>query len=234
MSDESGMSPAGLFRLKCIVERSAVFAIIAGAILLSWGWDQVLVLFSHPARAGVLGVIALQFALSVAHVITGNPVATAVQRRAREPMFFLLLSGFILLVMSSPFFDGRVLLYLPGEDLTRYAGLVMFVAGAILATWAQRHLGRFFSGELAIQAGHQLITDGPFSYIRHPRYAGLMLMFIGLPMVFLSKVGLVGGLACLVLFVLRTYREERLLAGEFVEEWPCYARSTKRLIPWVY
>ena len=234
MSDVSGISPAGLSRLKCIVERSVVFAVVAGAMLLSWGWDQVLVLFAHPARAAVLAVIALQFALSIAQVVAGNLMEKPPQRRVREPWFFLFLGGAVLLVLSSPFFDGRILFYLPGEDVTRYAGMAMFMAGAVLATWAQRHLGRYFSGELAIQEGHRLITDGPFTLIRHPRYLGLMLIFVGLPMVFLSKVGLAGGLACLVLFVLRTYREEKLLAGEFGVEWSRYTHSTKRLIPWVY
>jgi protein-S-isoprenylcysteine O-methyltransferase Ste14 len=234
MSDVSGMSPVGLCRLRSVAGRSIEFVLVAGGLVLSWGWDQVLVLFAHPARAAVLAVIALQFALSVAQVIASQPVATRPIRRLREPWFFLLLAGALLLVLSSPFFDGRVLLYLPGADLTRYSGLAMFLTGAILATWAQRHLGRFLSGELALQEGHRLITDGPFARIRHPRYAGLMLMLIGLPMVFLSKVGLVGGVAGFVLFLLRTFREEKLLASEFGDEWSRYSGSTKRLVPWVY
>lgn len=234
MSDVSGISPAGLSRLKCVVERSVVFAVIAGAMVSSWGWDQVLVLFSHPARAAVFVVIALQFALSIAQVVAGNLMETRSQWRVREPWFFLFLGGAVLLVLSSPFFDGRILFYLPGEDVTRYAGMAMFVAGTVLATWAQRHLGRYFSGELAIQEGHQLITDGPFTLVRHPRYVGLMLMFVGLPMAFLSQVGLVGGATSLVLFALRTYREDKLLAGEFGREWARYASSTKRLVPWLY
>jgi protein-S-isoprenylcysteine O-methyltransferase Ste14 len=193
-----------------------------------------MVLFSHPARVAVFVVMGLQFALSIAQIVAGNVVETQPRRRVRDPWFFLFLSGAVLLVLSSPFFDGRILFYLPGEDVTRYSGMTMFMAGVILATWAQRHLGRYFSGELAIQKGHQLITDGPFKFVRHPRYLGLMLMFVGLPMVFLSKVGLVGGLACLVLFILRTYREEKLLACEFGAEWSRYTHSTKRLIPWVY
>jgi protein-S-isoprenylcysteine O-methyltransferase Ste14 len=59
-------------------------------------------------------------------------------------------------------------------------------------------------------------------------------MFVGLPMAFLSQVGLVGGVASLVLFALRTYREDKLLAGEFGVEWSRYVSSTKRLIPWLY
>jgi protein-S-isoprenylcysteine O-methyltransferase Ste14 len=234
MSEVSAVSPAAFRRLKGIVERVMGFALVAGALLLGWGWDQVLVFFSHPARAAVLAVLALQFALSVAQAVMGNPVVTRPRRRLREPFFMVLLGGAALMVMASPYFDGRVLLYLPGGDLTRYLGLLMFLGGAILATWAQRHFGRFFGGEPAIQEGRQLITDGPFARIRHPRYAGLILMFVGLPLVFLSKVGLAGGLACLVLFVVRLHREEKRLAGEFGGDWAHYAGATKRIIPWVY
>jgi protein-S-isoprenylcysteine O-methyltransferase Ste14 len=137
-------------------------------------------------------------------------------------------------VMASPYFDAGSLWVLPGGDVTRYSGLGLFVAGFALSTWAQAHLGRYFSGHITLQEEHRLITDGPFTHIRHPRYAGLMLLFLGLALIFRSTTGAAAGVVSALLFLTRIPREEALMARTFGDTWAAYARRTKRLLPGIY
>ncbi|HRI16827.1 MAG TPA: isoprenylcysteine carboxylmethyltransferase family protein [Verrucomicrobiota bacterium] len=213
---------------------------VAGLVLMSalpitfWGWDDWRGFFAHPVRVTLIGLFVLRFGsmLFAAHPDSlgkGRP-----DKREREGAFMPLICLAGLLVVASPFFDRRNLWTLPGGDLTRYVGLAAVTAGLALASWAQAHLGRFFSGYLTLQEGHRLVTDGPFARIRHPRYAGAMLVFLGLPMLFRSWIGLGAGLGCIILFLIRIPREEAMLAREFGEEWSRYTQRTARLVPGVY
>ena len=68
---------------------------------------------------------------------------------------------------------------MPENDAPRYLGLVAFALGGLFAFWAAIHLGRQYSVEVPIQKDHQLITTGPYRYIRHPRYLGAFVLAIG-------------------------------------------------------
>ena len=155
-------------------------------------------------------------------------------RHVRERGFFTLLYASVLVAMASPFFDARNLWVLPGGDATRYSGLALFVAGFALSTWAQVHLGRFCSGYVTLQEGHRLITDGPFTHVRHPRYTGLMLLFLGLALIFRSTTGAAAAVVGVLLFLTRIPREEAMMAREFGEAWTAYMRRTKRLLPRIF
>ena len=62
-----------------------------------------------------------------------------------------------------------------GGDILRYLGLLIFITGYIFMVWAPLHLGKQFSWLVTVQEEHELITDGPFRYMRHPRYSGIIL-----------------------------------------------------------
>lgn len=208
--------------------------IFSSVMFTSWGWSNWHGFFAHPARCAVVVVFLLRF-LHAAWRLHPNMIARGrEEKRVREPVFFALLYAGVLLVMASPYFDARDLWLLPGGEVTRYVGLALFVVGFGLAHFAQAHMGQFFSGHVTLQEDHRLVTDGPFRYVRHPRYAGLILLFVGLPLVFRSGVGLAAGGFCAALFFGRIRREEALMAREFGEEWVAYAGRTRRLLPGVY
>lgn len=205
--------------------------IIVGLMVGLWGWADWKGFFHHPARALLIAMLVGRFLHTAffAHpsaVSRGRP-----ETRVPEPVFFPLIYLFCLLALASPYFDRREQWILPGGDLVRYPGLILAALGLGLATWGQAHLGRFFSGSITLQEDHRLVTDGPFRFVRHPRYAGLILVFLGMPLVFRSVAGLVAGGVCALLFLRRIPREEALLASAFPEEWPAYARRTGRLLP---
>src|SRR5437773_11448726 len=68
---------------------------------------------------------------------------------------------------------------LPNGWMFASAGLVLFVAGLILRWWAIITLGRFFTVDVAIEKDHELVERGPFRWVRHPSYTGVMVAFGG-------------------------------------------------------
>ena len=68
---------------------------------------------------------------------------------------------------------------LPHGQVFYLIGLVLFVLGLIVRWVAIIHLGRFFTVNVAIAHDHQLITTGPYRYVRHPSYTGTLLIFLG-------------------------------------------------------
>jgi protein-S-isoprenylcysteine O-methyltransferase Ste14 len=214
---------------------SIAAAVIFNAVVFgTWGVTHASDLFDHPARCIALVLLTIR-ALQLPWSTQPAPRTKAAPgKQVRERWFFPPLLAGAALSLASPFFDRRGLLPIPMDDALRYPGLALFAAGLFLATWAQHHMGRWFSGHLIIQQGHRLLKDGPFAIVRHPRYTGLMLVFLGWPMVFSSLPGLIGGLICAVMFMLRIPKEEALLAREFQEEWAEYARKTKRVLPGIY
>lgn len=213
---------------------------VAGLLLMTalplslWGWDDWRTFFQNPARSSVIFLFVCRFGwmLAVAPPNAFNPGRQDKRYAERAFMPLIFLAGAA--VMSSPYFDRRNLWTLPDDPWLRWIGLSLFAFGITIASWAQQHLGRFFSGHLTVQEGHQLITDGPFQYVRHPRYAGLILTFIGMATIFRSWFGLAGAAACAALFLVRIPREEAMLSEEFGNDWETYSKATPRLIPGLY
>jgi protein-S-isoprenylcysteine O-methyltransferase len=111
-------------------------------------------------------------------------------------------------------------------------GIAIIVLGGILREWAVFLLGRHFSRTVTIQPDQPLITTGPYRWLRHPAYTGMLLTDAA---ILLGLGTWVGALVMLVLMLIPTlYRirvEERVLASAFGEQYAAYARRTWRLIP---
>jgi protein-S-isoprenylcysteine O-methyltransferase Ste14 len=95
-------------------------------------------------------------------------------------------------------------------------------------------LGNRFSGLVAIQQGHTLVTDGIYRVIRHPSYLGLLLNTLGWALAFRSGVGLLLTALTLVPLVARIRAEERLLQSQFGAEYDAYRARTSRLVTGLY
>ena len=94
-------------------------------------------------------------------------------------------------------------------------------------------LGRRFSGLVAIQPGHTLVTAGLYGVIRHPSWLGLLVNSLGWALAFRLGVGELLT-ALLIPLVARIRAEERLLHSQFGGEYEVYYNRTSRLIPGVY
>jgi protein-S-isoprenylcysteine O-methyltransferase Ste14 len=113
-------------------------------------------------------------------------------------------------------------------------GFALIAVGWWLRVWAQRELGKYFTGEVAVQRDHLVIDSGPYRYVRHPAYTGGVLSAIGFGLALSTWLGaLVSGLLLMWAYVNRVPREERLLASELGERYVSYMHKTKRFVPFV-
>jgi protein-S-isoprenylcysteine O-methyltransferase Ste14 len=112
-------------------------------------------------------------------------------------------------------------------------GLVLCVAGIAFAIWARIHLGKNWSGTPSMKEGHELITSGPYRFVRHPIYTGMLVALVGSAL----ASGVIW-LAILVVFLFNfLYRlpiEERYMMQLFPKEYPEYKKRTKKLIPFIW
>jgi protein-S-isoprenylcysteine O-methyltransferase Ste14 len=114
-------------------------------------------------------------------------------------------------------------------------GVALILAGVALRAWAIVTLGRYFRREVTIEPGQALVRRGPYRLLRHPSYAGILLVFGGLGLAFGSWVG--AAIAVLVVFAGMLPRigvEERALAQAFGADYVDYANSTARIVPHVW
>ncbi len=124
---------------------------------------------------------------------------------------------------------------LPHPQTFYVMGLVLFIAGLIIRWIAIIHLGRFFTVNVAIAEDHQLITTGPYRYVRHPSYTGTLLIFLGFGLCTLNVYSLAAiFLPITAAFLWRMYVEEAALKQAFGEHYQAYATTTPRLLPLVY
>jgi protein-S-isoprenylcysteine O-methyltransferase Ste14 len=134
------------------------------------------------------------------------------------------------------FYKYLAWLPIPIEYMTRQGlAIMLFATGVGLRYWAVVRLGGFFSTHVVIHNQHQLITDGPYKWIRHPAYTGLLLALAG--------AGLAMGdyLALLLMtivpffaFKLRIAMEEKKLIKQFGQLYLVYLHKTYRLLPLLY
>jgi protein-S-isoprenylcysteine O-methyltransferase Ste14 len=115
------------------------------------------------------------------------------------------------------------------------AGLVLLAAALLLAAWAVR-TNRFFSSVVRIQndRGHHVITGGPYRFVRHPGYLGMLAGAVGGGIAIGSWWSLLPLLPLVLVVAVRTWREERLLM-QSLEGYSDYAQSVRfRLLPGVW
>ncbi len=92
-------------------------------------------------------------------------------------------------------------------------------------------LGRRFSGLVAIQPGHRLVTSGVYGVIRHPSYLGLLVNSLGWALAFRSVAGVLLTALIIPPLLARIRAEEALLRTQFGDEYEAYCARTPRLIP---
>ena len=109
--------------------------------------------------------------------------------------------------------------------------VVLVALGLGFAVWARVHLGRNWSGSVTLKENHELIRSGPYKYVRHPIYTGLLLAFLGTALACGEARALLG-LALIVLSFRRKLRiEEALMQEAFPGEYQRYAAQVPALIP---
>jgi protein-S-isoprenylcysteine O-methyltransferase len=111
----------------------------------------------------------------------------------------------------------------------------LFAAGLAVRWWAIVTLGRFFTVDVVVEKDHEVVQRGPFRFVRHPSYTGVLLAFLGWSMTLWNWVAMAVVLVPIfVAFLRRMKVEEDALSRALGEKYVEYMRRTKRLIPGVY
>jgi len=212
-----------------------VLASVAGILvyvgLAIVGWGGFGPFFSNPAR------IALVVA-TVAMVVVGLSSSVNLSSGEREDRSNRWVIGALGLIgiLSAwlPAFTDRKEFWVLDGDAVRWLGVALYVVGGALRMWPVFVLGRRFSGLVAIQPGHALVTGGIYSHIRNPSYLGLLVLSLGWALAFRSGVGVLLAALNIPPIVARIRSEEKLLRAHFGEEYEAYRARTWRLIPGLY
>ncbi len=125
----------------------------------------------------------------------------------------------------------------PASDLRTISivGLVVAVAGSLLRRHCRRVLGRYFTANVAVQANQPVIVTGAYTWMRHPSYAGGILINTGIGIALGSWASALLLLAVsTVVYCYRIRVEERALMATIGESYRVFANTRKRLIPYVY
>ena len=142
-----------------------------------------------------------------------------------------LLFGFLLIYNNNFAWGSLAHRIVPQNSVIAMLGLVLVVGGLLFSIWARIALGANWSGTVSIKSGHNLIRRGPYRWIRHPIYTGLLLSLVGTVML-QGEVRAFPGFA-LALFALyrKAKREERFLSEEFGDSFAEHAKHTGMFLP---
>ena len=114
------------------------------------------------------------------------------------------------------------------------AAALLAVAGLVIALWGRIVLGRNWNIHPGLKENHELIERGPYTYMRHPMYSGLCLMFLGTMIWSGHKAGYLVFFACLLGAWFKLRQEEKILTIHFGDSYLQYKTRVKALIPFVF
>lgn len=216
-------------RLKILLLALVSTAIFLGlAILGEGGVQPFFAVHQMTWMVGVTGTLLVASLFS-----SGNLDPGIVEDRSNRWVFI----GFTLvavLLAWLPAYDDRHELWTFDGDFVRWCGLALYTAGGVVRLLPVFVLGRQFSGLVAIQRDHQLVTDGLYGHIRHPSYLGMLMTVFGWALLFRSGLGLVVAALNFIPIIGRIRAEEAMLQSQFGEQYAAYRARTWRLLPHVY
>ncbi len=144
-------------------------------------------------------------------------------------LLFAIIAAFLLPHLSI----FRSVNFAPVNLILNIIGAILCIVGSIFLVWARQTLGKNWSQTVSAKQGHELVTSGPYRYVRHPMYAGGLIAAVGSAIVcggaFVFLLVILG-----TLFLWRVGAEEKLMTQQFPKEYPEYKKRTKALIPFVW
>ena len=155
---------------------------------------------------------------------------SAVSRFAR--MIAIVVAAALLLLPSVPLplLNKR---FVQTGDWSFWSGAAITAAGLLFSIWGRHHLGKNWSQAVTVKEGHELITSGPYSLVRHPIYTGLLLGFFGSAV---ARGEWRGILAVALVFAVLWFKlrlEEKWMRAQFGAAYETYSRKVSALVPYI-
>jgi protein-S-isoprenylcysteine O-methyltransferase Ste14 len=213
-----------------------------GVPLLGWGITDWEGFFSSPVRllygfsVGLLSLVcAISYLLLPFSYTPGKREGEKSKRIVRQSVVPLVTRlVWLAILVISPYSDRHNWAVIEDATWLRHVGVLVYALGLAWVGWAFLTLGKQHSGEVTIQKEHEPITGGPYRWLRHPMYLGLIAFPAGVGLVFGSWIGAALPLLLVGVFVWRIGDEEQLMRQEFGERWDTYCQHTWRLVPYIY
>lgn len=140
---------------------------------------------------------------------------------------------FVILAIALAYAEisGRLHLHVesPGAAVMML-GAVLCVVGVAFAIWARAHIGDNWGMPMTERESPELVTSGPYAYVRHPIYTGVLIALFG-TMLAIDLRALLAWPIALLYFGLSAMKEERDMQRRFPEQYRSYMQRTRRLIP---
>jgi protein-S-isoprenylcysteine O-methyltransferase Ste14 len=120
------------------------------------------------------------------------------------------------------------------SDVLSGIGLVILIGSTLFTLWARWTLGKMWSAVPTLREHHELHTDGPYRWTRHPIYTGILGMLLGTALVVGFGGVIVALLVSACVFLVRIPREEKLMLQTFGQQYVRYQREVPRLVPFLH
>jgi len=162
---------------------------------------------------------------------------TVFRQNRRMRVLFIVMTAIAVLLMQSQRIRSLFVNYMFFEYplATCVIGCALCALGLLFSVWARFYLGRNWSGMITLKENHELIQSGPYAWVRHPIYTGVLTAIFG---TLLALVPTLSGLLVMVMmtiaFALKWRGEEILMNRQFPDAYPAYKRKVPgAIIPWI-
>lgn len=160
-----------------------------------------------------------------------------IQRQAggqRILQLALLAGAYVLLVNPSLGWDLLNRRVVPEGRATTVAGYGLLAAGMLFAGWARVFLGGNWSANVTLKQDHTLVRSGPYRFVRHPIYTGLLAAMLGTAVVFGALRCFVGVIVAAIAWKLKSIHEEAFMVQQFGQQYQRYRMEVKGLVPYIW
>lgn len=205
--------------------------VAAGTLQWDWAWVY--------SAVTLLGWIALSLVLARVNPELLNERGKQVkQQTGTKSWDWIIMAVYSVLLMATPIIAGLDYRYTwssPASDGIKIIGAGVLAVSFVPLTWSMA-VNRFFAPTVRIQAdrGQRVTTTGPYRYVRHPGYLGVILQFISIPFSLATWSAGIPALLGVAVYVIRTALEDRTLQAE-LPGYADYAHKTRyRLLPGVW
>ncbi|HEX6270433.1 MAG TPA: isoprenylcysteine carboxylmethyltransferase family protein [Anaerolineales bacterium] len=226
------MSRAAIFFLAVVTLGLAILL-----ALLGWATIQSNLLGWFLLMAGSLYFFGVIIVYWIRRIRFWRPRAKGemIEEERNDRSFWFIVIGMVAAFYLPPIEYLFFTTVLPHGLWIEIVGFLLISLGSALFIWARRTLGKFYSGHVSVIEGQPLVQHGPYRFVRHPAYAGYLLITLGLSLGYSSLAGIAAILLGLLPAVIYRVRvEDKFLAEYFGVEFDEYAGQTERLFPGIW
>ncbi len=216
------------------IAKAAAFGAVIGLLLFRKGhippYIEATFRISIPMRLTALLLFIFSVYWSIA-ARNSAPTKSSESTSSRQLHLILVNGAIFLLLFSVPGLTRRLL---PANYFFEVAGLIIEAAFLLFAVWARLSLGSNWSGEVRIAKSHQLVRSGPYKFVRHPIYTGVLAAYCGIALVSGEVHAAIAIVIVMVAYWRKIRLEEHALSQTFGADFDNYRRGTWALVPLLY